>query len=199
VNDRGASARYVAYALVAATLIGLNTWYWWPNSEPTGKPTRQAPAVEGLPYRSTDFRVRQPASPKPSPQANARDLFRPAATAHSTTGMARAAPRPSAKERKQAAARRAAAQRAVARQHATEHTAAQREASRQVLNQFKLVGILVRSEGREAYLIKDEGAYIVHLGDLIAQRYRVDDVSLNAVRLTDTATQVSTTLPVAGN
>jgi Tfp pilus assembly protein PilP len=76
---------------------------------------------------------------------------------------------------------------------------AERSAAREALGRFKVAGILVSDGRQQAFLVSDEGTYLVQAGDTVAERYRVAEITLDAVRLTDTDTQVSTFIPIAGN
>lgn len=72
------------------------------------------------------------------------------------------------------------------------------EAARAELGKYKLVGIVVRGSGGEAFLVRNEQLFFAHRGDTLDGRFAVDSVHADRVVLRDPATKVQGTIHVAG-
>lgn len=189
MNPPLASRRHWAYGLAAAALIALNVWRWWPDAEPAAPVADGGPARPAAFYRPEDFRVArtptaQPAAGKAGAQRNPFALGAP--------------PRPETPPRQAPRPRREPAQPSPQALAAAKARATQ-QAVREALGRFKVAAIRMDAGQRQALLLDDAGTYVVVLGDLVGDRYRVDDISFDSVRLTDTVTRVSEHIPLTGN
>ncbi len=72
------------------------------------------------------------------------------------------------------------------------------EAARAELGQFKLVGVVFRRDKGQAFLVKGEQLYMVHAGEKVGERFRVEAIRADGVQLNDPATRVNGQIPVSG-
>lgn len=63
----------------------------------------------------------------------------------------------------------------------------------------KLVGVAIKSTGREAYFLKDDKAYTVREGGRLTERYSVERIEPKRIRLRDSATGLSRMIDWDGN
>jgi hypothetical protein len=72
------------------------------------------------------------------------------------------------------------------------------EAARAELKQIKLVGVVFRRDKGQAFLVKGEQLYMVHAGEKVGERFRVEAIRADSVQLNDPATHVNGQIPVSG-
>ncbi len=136
---------------------------------------RSAPAMA---FRPEDFDLKISAAGTEKAQATRRDLFRPKVVlvAKPVKKMDKP-PEPPPKTPEQLA----------------------EEAARAELTQIKLVGVVFRGSKGQAYLTQGDQTFLVIVGDKVGNRFTVDVISVNAVQLSDSSTQVRGTIVVSGN
>lgn len=74
----------------------------------------------------------------------------------------------------------------------------EQEATRAELAQLKLVGIVIRANRTQAFLTSGTETYLVTVGDPVGHRFRVEDIGIDNIRLKDTKTNVTGTIPLLG-
>ena len=154
-------------------LAGVNLWYWWPRnaSEP-----KMGPALTSPRFQAEDFVVRSAPSAENRYKAPRRDLFQPKAVAKPAPKKVDAPPPPPPKTPEQL----------------------EEEAARAELAQIKLMGVVFRGGKGQAYFVKGEQTYLVSEGDVIDQRFKVETIAADSVKLKDPKTSVAGTVPVSG-
>ena len=167
---RKLSRRQTVLAGSVALLLGANLWHWWPRGAEAPRMDRPT-AVET--YRAEDFRVRINPPAAESEETLRRDPFRP----KSAAALAKAdQPLPPPKTPQQL----------------------EEDAARAELAQIKLVGVVVRDNKPQAFLVNGTETYIVHSGDKVGTRFRVEDIGTDTIRLKDDKTNVAGQVPISG-
>lgn len=72
------------------------------------------------------------------------------------------------------------------------------DAARAELARIKLVGVVVRDNKPQAFLVNGTETYIVHPGDKAGSRFRVEDIGTDHIRLKDDKTNVVGQVPISG-
>jgi len=165
--------RYVAFGAVAGVLVLLNLLRWNPLTSPDERGQERASAGA---LRPEDFALRVTSLPIESGPMR-RDLFhaRPVAP---RPGVKRAAPPPGPPPK------------------SPEELAA--EEARSVLSQIKVVGIVFRDGVGQAYVTWGGQSQLVRVGDVVGERFRVEEIRQDAVELADGATETRGRIPLTG-
>lgn len=167
---RTLNIRHIILAVLTLLLLTVNAVYWWPPSAEGPKMDRQPTAGN---FRPENFMVRaQPLTEDPDNTAR-RDLFRPKSALAVATGNQ---PLPPSKTPQWL----------------------EQEAARAELVQIKLVGIVIRANKPQAFLTSGTQTYMVYVGDPVGNRFRVDDIGVDNIRLKDTKTNVTENIPILG-
>lgn len=74
----------------------------------------------------------------------------------------------------------------------------EQEVARTELAQIKLVGIVIRANKPQAFLTSGTETYMVYVGDPVGNRFRVEDIGIDNIRLKDTTTNVIGNIPILG-
>lgn len=162
--------RQAVLAGLVALLLGANLWHWWPGAAQGPRMDRHASAES---FRAEDFRVRvQPltVAPEDSPR---RDPFRPKSAALTAKADV---PVPPPKTPQQL----------------------EEEAARAELAQIKLVGVVVRGNKPQAFLVKGTETFIVHPGEKIGARFTVENIGADNIQVKDAKTNVAGQIPISG-
>ncbi|MGH8720990.1 MAG: hypothetical protein ACREU4_03330, partial [Burkholderiales bacterium] len=72
------------------------------------------------------------------------------------------------------------------------------EAARDELRQLKLVGVVFRGGKGQAFVVKGDQAYMVHAGEKVGERFRVEAIAPDGIQLLDPASRVNGQIPVSG-
>jgi hypothetical protein len=72
------------------------------------------------------------------------------------------------------------------------------EAARAELGRIKVVGVVFRGEKWQAFLVKGDQLYMVHTGEKVGERFRVEAIRADSIQLLDPATRVAGQIPVSG-
>lgn len=159
-----------------AVLVLLNLWRWFgPAPGSAAKPGRVA--VSG-PLRVEDFRIATAPADAPLSAPAARDLFAPVVV------VVKAPPKPKVIEPPQPPPK-------------TPEQLAE-EAARAELAQIKYVAFSLRAGRGQAFLIKGEQSYLVETGGKVAERFVVEQLTAESVRLRDPATNVAGQIGISG-
>lgn len=167
-------SRQQAILLALVGILGVvNVWYWWPAPGP------QTPgaAIGSLSseFRLEDFQIKTLPPAPDTPMK--RDLFFPKyVPPPPRPAAAKPPPGPPPKTPEELA----------------------REAAQAELTQFKVMGVLFRERRGQAYLVKGDEIFMVGEGEKVGNRFIVDKITPEGVRLRDPATAVSGQIPVSG-
>jgi pyruvate/2-oxoglutarate dehydrogenase complex dihydrolipoamide acyltransferase (E2) component len=167
--------RYLLLGAAVLVLAGLNVLRW----SSTGEPARARAAAS--PYAAEDFRLRTGTAAAQRDRSG-RDLFRPKLPPPSPAPKLAAAPpepppaAPPAKTPGELA----------------------EEAARDELRQLKLVGVVFRGGKGQAFVVKGDQAYLVHAGEKVGERFRVEAIAPDGIQLLDPASRVNGQIPVSG-
>lgn len=63
----------------------------------------------------------------------------------------------------------------------------------------RLIGIVIKVKSKEAFFVEGERGYMVREGGVLTERYRIERIEPNSVRLRDIATGLSRTIDWAGD
>ncbi len=165
---RKLSARQVALAGLVTLLLGANLWHWWPRAAQGPRMDRPAGAES---FRAEDFRVRVQPPMEESADFPRRDPFRPKSAA-----LAAKAEEPPPKTPQQL----------------------EEEAARAELAQIKLVGVVVRGNKPQAFLVKGTETFIVQAGERVGARFTVETIGADNVQVKDAKTNVAGQIPISG-
>jgi pyruvate/2-oxoglutarate dehydrogenase complex dihydrolipoamide acyltransferase (E2) component len=168
--------RTLVVASAVALLAGLNALRWL-SPEPPGR-SRAAPQA----YAAEDFRLRTGVAAA-GHERSGRDLFRPKLPPPPPAPKVVAAPPPEPAP-------------AGPPPKTPEELAA--EAARDELRQLKLVGVVFRGGKGQAYVVKGDQAYLVHAGERVGERFRVEAIAPEGIQLLDPASRVNGQIPVSG-
>jgi len=157
------------FAFVA--LVVLNVWRWWPT--PKTLPAKAAPVIS---FHIEDFEVR--ALPPDSLPPLLRDIFRPKRSAVKLVVKAVKPPVPMLP---------------VKSAGELAHDAAQAEFS-----QIRCVGVSVRDQRIQAYLLNGGDPMLVSAGDKVGGRFVVEKIVPEGVILRDPETGVGGQISVSG-
>ena len=127
-------------------------------------------------FQAEDFTVRSAPTVEDRYKAPRRDLFQPKAVAKPAPQKVTAPPPPPPKTPEEL----------------------EEEAARADLAQIKLMGVVFRGGKGQAYFVKGEQAYLVSEGDMISERFKVETIAADSVKLKDPKTSVAGTIPVSG-
>jgi hypothetical protein len=154
-------------------LTGVNLWYWWPRN-----PSEPKMSHSSAPHRflAEDFTIRSAPTAENRYKAPRRDLFQPKAAPKPAPKKIDVPPPPPPKTPEELAV----------------------EAARAELAQIKLVGVVFRGGKGQAYFVKGEQAYLASEGDMIGERFKVETIAADSVKLNDPKTNVAGTMPVSG-
>lgn len=167
---RTLNIRHTVLVVLTLLLLTVNVVYWWSPSAEGPKMDRQPTAGN---FRLEDFMVRaQPLTEDPDSAAR-RDLFRPKTALAVATGNQPLPPPKTPQWLEQ-------------------------EAARAELAQIKLVGIIIRANKPQAFLTSGTETYMVYVGDPVGNRFRVDDIGIDNIRLKDVKTNVTGHIPILG-
>lgn len=72
------------------------------------------------------------------------------------------------------------------------------EAAREELRQLKVVGVVFRGGKGQAYVVKGDQAFLVHTGEKVGERFRVEAIAPEGIQLVDPASRVNGQIPVSG-
>lgn len=167
--------RYLLLGLAVLLLAGLNVLRWMWTDKPA--PTRAAASI----YAAEEFRLRTGVAAA-GHERSGRDLFRPklpppAPAPKVVTPPPEPPPAgPPPKTPEQLA----------------------EEAARDELRQLKLVGVVFRGGKGQAYVVKGDQAYLVHAGEKVGERFRVEAIAADGIQLIDPASRVNGQIPVSG-
>jgi hypothetical protein len=167
--------RYLLLGLAVLLLAGLNVLRWMS----TDKPARARVAANV--YAAEDFRLRTGAAAAERDRSS-RDLFRPKLPPAPPAPKVVVAPPesppagPPPKTPEQLA----------------------EEAARDELRQLKLVGVVFRGGKGQAFVVKGDQAYLVHAGEKVGERFRVEAIAPDGIQLIDPASRVNGQIPVSG-
>jgi len=153
--------------LGVALLTAVNVWRWWPQVEKVAgrdTATDTAPASTAMNLNLAGY---EPATGELVEVK--RDLFSPVRSAEAET-----ASRPE-KQESQTTAPRSTGRETVLRE----------------LEEYKLVGVLSRNGIKQGFLVRNEDNFTVRRGDRLEKRFRVDDITLTSVTLSDPGSRVS--------
>lgn len=171
------STRQKTIVAIATILIAFNLWKWWPremNHQGNANGT-----IPGDLTRVDDVRLRLPSEFNGKHGIVLRNLFLPKKR---TSKVANTKSAPIAKTKP-----------------ASTPIDAVKEAAKAELNRIKFVGILVQNSKKQAFLVKDEQTFLVFVGDKIANRYLVEQITLDHITLIDTKTDMANRIPITGN
>jgi Tfp pilus assembly protein PilP len=165
--------QHVLLASGVALLLLLNLRQWLPRSGDTPR----APAARGASFQPDDFRLKTASAPT-NREGVSRNLFAPKVVAVPVKKVELPPPPilPPPKTPEQLA----------------------EEAARAELAQFKLLGIVFRAEKGQAYIVKGEEVFMAFVGDKVGQRFVVDGITTDSVRLKDANTNVTGQIMVSG-
>jgi len=162
---------------VAVLLLGLLNLWQWKSPGDTGRDRSSAPP--GV-YRSDDFQLKVGFATAESVRTN-RNLFQPWRP-----------PRPPAPIKKVEAPPPPAGPPPKTPEELAE------EAARAELGQIKLVGVVFRRDKWQAFLVKGEQLFMVHAGEKVGDRFRVEAIRSDSVQLNDPASHVNGQIQVSG-
>lgn len=165
------------YGSCATLLLALNLWYWWPGDvdSPGGNGST---GVLGR-MRVDEFRLRLPPEPSAEHKRVARNLFQP------KLPKIPAPPKPAAPKAKKPPP---PSPRAIARKKADSD-----------MEQIRFVGLVMRDNMRQAFLLRDGRTFLLRVGEKLDGRYVVERITLNEIFLRDSATKAARYIPMAGN
>ncbi len=164
------SRRQAVLAALTLLLLAVNVAHWWPRGA-EGPRMERHPAADG--FRPEDFLVRAQPLIEESDGGARRDLFRPKSALAVAKGSQPPAPVKTPQQLEE-------------------------EAARAELAQIKLVGVVVRGDKPQAFLTSGTQTYLVHAGDPVGSRFRVEDIGTDNIRLKDAKTNVSGQIPISG-
>lgn len=185
--------RYALYGLVAVALLALNAWRWWPAAPPAEGEAAHGQAVTepGRPVGPEDFRLHVVAAtaepggkplrnpfvpvPKPAPEQG-QPKPKPPAPRASVAPAPEPARRTAADERREAA-----------------------EAARAALANLKVVGVIVRESGAQAFVLQEDERLLVREGDPIAEDFVVERITTEGIRVSERASRLTEYIPLSGN
>lgn len=160
------SARMKIMLSAVALLIIINLWRWWPQADQMAKQTDATSSSGKFPIR-LNLAGYEPSSGELIEVK--RDLFSPVSAA-----PLQPEPAPVEKE---------------IEMPAPDNT--QRETAASEMAQYKLVGVLSRNGVKQAFLIRDNKNFRVRQGDRLEKHFRVEEVTLTSVTLTDLGSRTS--------
>jgi hypothetical protein len=163
--------RHLLFGIAVLLLIALNLAQWLPATN--GK-TARSPAAGATGFRPEDFQLK--IGFEPSQAGATRDLFRLPSPPPLAVKKVELPPPPLPKTPEQLA----------------------EEAARAELSQLKLIGVVFRGDKGEAFLVKGDQTYLVHMGEKVGERFVVQSVSTESVTLKDPRTNVTGQIPVSG-
>ena len=167
--------RYLFLGLAVLLLVLLNLWQW---KAPGDMDRDQSSAVPGR-FRPDDFQLKVGFASADSARGN-RNLFQPwRKPLPPPVKKVEAPPPPPPPPPK------------------TQEQLAE-EAARAELGQIKLVGIVFRRDKGQAFLVKGEQLYMVQAGEKVGERFRVEAIRADSIKLNDPATHVYGQIPVSG-
>jgi hypothetical protein len=170
-------SRYLALVAAVLLLAVLNTWQW----RSPGETRDERSAIPAGGFRPEDFRLKVGFATPESARIS-RNLFQPWRPSRPPAPMKKVEapppppPGPPPKTPEQLA----------------------EEAARAELGQIKLVGVVFRRDKGQAFLVRGEQLYMVHAGEKIGERFRVEAIRADSVQLIDPATHVNGQIPVSG-
>jgi hypothetical protein len=180
---------------VAALLVVLNVWRWWPAESAATRTAEARGATVGAQAEQLAVRTSlgEPAPPL------ARNIFQmgratPAPrTASTSTSTSASASLP----RKQAVRVVALAAQPVPELPVRTPEELEAEVAQVEFGQLKLVGVIFRDARPHAYFAQGNQTYLVSVGDTVG-RFRVAAITAENARLHDLATNVGGMIPVLG-
>ncbi len=169
-------SRYLFLGVAVLLLALLNFWQW---KSPGGMGRDRSAAPPGS-FRPDDFQLRVGFATVESARAG-RNLFQPwrpplPAPVKKVEAPPPAPPGPPPKTPEQLA----------------------EEAARAELGQIKLVGVVFRRDKGQAFLVKGEQLFMVHAGEKVGERFRVEAIRSDSVQLNDPASHVNGQIQVSG-
>lgn len=165
---RKLTRRQALFAGAVALLLGANLWRWWPHG---AEGPRMGPRANET-FRAEDFRMRVDPLTEEREEPLRRDPFHPKSAALLAKAGALAPPKTSQQ--------------------------LEEEAARAELAQIKLVGVVVRNDKPQAFLTNGGQTYMVQPGDKVGNRFRVEGIGTDNIRLKDDKTSVSGQVPISG-
>lgn len=159
------SARMKILLLGVALLVVINVWRWWPQVEQATGQTTTAPAQ--MHNMTLNLAGYEPASGELVEVK--RDLFSPVDKVKPEPE-----PPPETAQKEEQAARNT-----------------QREMVPGELAEYKLVGVLLRNGIKQGFLVRGEDNFRVRHGDRLEKRFRVEEVTLTSVTLSDPKSRTS--------
>lgn len=168
------SRRYKILAIVVLLLGMMNAWVWGFGNRPAAAPPRHDLAGE---FRPEDFHIRAVVQASETTRNVPRDLFRPklAIVKPPPKKMEQKPPEPPPKTPEQL----------------------EEEAARAELAKLKFVGVVFREQKGQAFLVRDDKAYLAFVGDKVADRFVVEQIAADTVSLRDPKTNVSGQLSIS--
>jgi len=169
--------RYLWLAIAILLLGVLNLWQW---KAPAGSARERGRAIAGA-VKPDDLQLKVGLAVADSGRSG-RNLFQPrsavpvAPVRKKVELKVEAPPPPPAKTPEQIA----------------------EEAARAELGEIKLVGVVFRGEKGQAFLVKGDQVYMVNAGGKVGERFEVEAIGPDSIRLKDPATRVNGQIPVSG-
>lgn len=159
----------LAMALLAAA--ALNIWHWWPVNEKAATTVRRP---VGSAFQAADFEI-QGARPvtEARPAAMGRDLFR---VKEAPRVVRKGPPPPPPKTPEQL----------------------EREAAQSELTRLRLIAVAARGTDFEAFMSAGGEEQLVRAGTRIGARFIVQQISADAVQVSDPQTSVSGVVALTG-
>lgn len=152
---------------VVAVLVGVNIWRWWPQAE---SPERSTAAADARVTDVFDLRLAGHESLDNKAGRIKRDLFAPVSVTKPVVEVKKPVVKPVKKPRE---------------------IQSQQNRILKELEEFQLMGILLRNGIKRAFLTRKEENFTVTRGDRIDKIYIVDDVTLTSVTLSEAESRIS--------
>lgn len=170
--------KHIILLAVAAALVGLNLWRWFPASSAGSKSTPDEQSTGTITTESlTVLGISDDSRELPVARRNLFLVEAPISTKPVKT------PRPMIPRRTE--------------KHLTRTNAAKKAAQAE-LGAYQLLGVLIRNHSRQAFMLKGDRPYTVQTGDLIDHHIRVEKITAKKVVLQEKKSRVTRTMMLTG-